>query len=134
MPARRPPRAPSPVALSTRAERASWSPHDFGGVGDQPRLGRDVPWKEGESGYPVMNLELRIQSYGEYGLRRETRCVHCGRWLSYNMCAPCCSLLRLAGRDDRSCSCFRDSLWIYGHCEDHKLFESPDQPILTTMR
>lgn len=125
MPARRPRRAPTPVASSTREERAAWSPHDFGPTGDYPQLGRDVPAKDGGRGHPVMDVQVRIESYGEHGLRRETKCFHCDRWLSYEMCRPCQSLLRLTGSDDRSCRCFKDSVWVYGHCEDHKMFEDP---------
>ena len=116
-------RPPSPIAKSTRAERGAYSPHDFGPVGNYPQLGRDVPWKDGPNGYPVMNLDIRIESYGEHGLRRETRCVHCREWLSYDMCRGCQSLLRLTGADDRSCRCFTDTLFIYGHCEDHRMFQ-----------
>lgn len=122
MRARRP---PSPIAKSTRAERAAWNPHDFGPPGDYPQLGRDVPAKIGPNGYPVMDVEVRIQSYGPHGLRRETRCVNCRAWLSYEMCRGCQSLLRMAGSDDRSCKCFKDSLYLYGKCEHHKIFEDP---------
>ncbi len=118
-------RAPSPVASSTRAERAAWNPHDYGDPKQlYPQLGRDVPWKDGPNGYPVMDVDVRIESYGEHGLRRETRCVHCREWLTYTMCAPCQSLLRMTGRDDRSCDCFKNTLFIYGHCEDHKPFQA----------
>jgi len=111
------------VSKSTRAERRAWSPHDFVKQTNQPQLGRDVPWKNGPGGIPVMDLEIRIESYGVHGFRRETKCVHCGRWLSYDMCRPCQSLLRLTGQDDRSCDCYRNSIYIYGRCEDHRMFE-----------
>lgn len=112
------------IAKSTRAERAVYDPADFGPVKQlYPQLGRDVPAKASPFGYPVMDVELRIQAYGEHGLRRETRCPHCGRWLSYRMCNGCQSLLRLTGVNDRGCECHRDSLWIYGKCEDHRVFE-----------
>ncbi len=123
-------RAPSPVASSTRAERAAYDPHDFKDAG-YPELGRDVPAKEGPRGFPVMDVEVRIQAYGEHGLRRETRCVHCRRWLSYRMCAGCQSLLRLTGVDDRGCECYRDTLWVYGTCEHHRVFEQgPPFPVV----
>ena len=127
-------RAPSPIASSTRAERAAWSPHDFGPVKDQPQLGRDVPYKDGPNGYPVMDLDIRIQSYGEHGLRRETRCVHCREWLSFEMCRGCQSLLRLTGQDDRSCKCFTETLFIYGTCESHRIFQDPLRQVLSTVR
>lgn len=124
MPARRPNRPGSPIASSTRAERAAWTPHDFGPPGDYPQLGRDVPAAE-RNGYPQMDLEIRIESYGEHGLRRETRCVHCREWLSFEMCNPCQARLRLMGQDDRSCKCFKETLFIYGKCEHHKIFQDP---------
>lgn len=112
------------VAKSTRAERGAYSPHDFGPVRDQPQLGRDVPYRY-VNGVPVMDLEYRIQSYGEHGLRRETRCVHCREWLSFPMCRPCQSALRMFGDDDRSCKCFQETQFIYGKCEDHRMFQDP---------
>lgn len=121
----KPRRAPSPVARSTRAERSAWHPHDFGPTGDYPQIGRDVPFKDGPNGYPVVDYELRIQSYGEHGLRRETKCHHCHQWLSYKMCNPCQAALRMFGKDDRSCDCFKNTLYIYGRCEDHRVFQDP---------
>ncbi len=132
MPARRPRRPASPIASSTREERAAWNPHDFGPPGDYPQLGRDVPATEGPDGYPTMDLEIRIESYGEHGLRRETRCVHCREWLSFEMCNPCQSALRLMGVDDRSCKCFKETLFIYGHCEDHRMFQDPLRRVLSS--
>jgi hypothetical protein len=121
----RPRRKPSPIASSTRAERAAEDhSSDYGDVRQRyPQLGRDVPAAESPFGYPVMNVDLRVQAYGEHGLRRETKCPHCSRWLSYRMCPGCQSLLRMMGVDDRACECFTDSLWIYGRCEDHRVFE-----------
>jgi hypothetical protein len=122
---KRPPRRPSPIASSTRAERAREDQSsDYGDVRQKyPQLGRDVPYRESATGYPELDLAVRIESYGEYGLRRETCCPHCSHWLSYRMCPGCQALVRMAGRDDRACECFRDTLWIYGHCEDHRAFE-----------
>lgn len=111
------------VAKSTRSDRAAWDANDFVKQTNQPQLGRDVPWREGLRGYPVRDLQVRIEAYGSYGLRRETLCDHCQKWLSYEMCRPCQSRLRLMGQDDRSCECFRNSIYIYGRCEDHKMFE-----------
>lgn len=111
------------IAKSTRAERAAWNAEDFTRATEYPQLGRDVPWKNGPNGYPIPEWEVRVQAYGPEGLFRETKCVHCHKWLSYEMCSGCQSLLRLTGKNDQGCRCFTDSLWIYGHCEDHKRFE-----------
>lgn len=117
------------IAKSTRAERAAYYAPDFGDPNQlYPQLGRDVPWKEGAQGYPVMDLDVRIESYGEHGLRRETRCAHCREWLSYKMCNGCQALVRMMGKDDRTCQCFKESLFIYGHCEDHRMFQDPLRP------
>ena len=113
------------VNKRSREELAKSDPSsDYGDVRQMyPQLGRDVPWVEGPNGYPVMQVEVRVESYGDLGLRRETKCFHCGKWLSYNMCSPCQSAMRMFGHDDKDCSCFRDSVWVYGHCEDHRRFE-----------
>lgn len=111
------------IARSTREQRAGYDPHDFDRWVDGPQLGRDVPHKDGGQGYPVMDLDVRVEAYGSFGLRRETRCPHCRRWLSYPMCNGCQSLLRLTGSNDQGCECFRDSLHIYGRCEDHSIYE-----------
>lgn len=77
-----------------------------------------------------MDLNVRIESYGEYGLRREAQCPQCSRWLSYPMCNPCQSAVRLMGVDDRACQCFKDSLYLYGTCEHHRVFEQgPPWPL-----
>jgi hypothetical protein len=114
----------SSIAKSTRQERSGYDPHDFDRWVDGPQLGRDVPWKDGGRGFPVMDVQVRVQGYGSLGLRRETKCVNCGTWLSYEMCNGCQSLLRLTGRNDQGCKCFQDSLYIYGRCEDHRMFEA----------
>lgn len=114
------------IAKSTRKERGEYYAPDFGDPNQlYPQLGRDVPWKEGAHGYPVMDLDVRIESYGEHGLRRETRCPHCREWLSYKMCSGCQSLARMMGKNDQSCECFKESLYIYGRCEDHRMFQDP---------
>lgn len=90
-----------------------------------PQLGRDVPYTDGPDGYPVVKYEVRIQAYGPAGLKRETRCLSgCGKWLTYDMCNGCQSLWRMMRRDDKNCKCFKETLYIYGRCEDHKRYES----------
>lgn len=136
MPARRPPRAPSPIAKSTRAERAREDHStDYGDVKQRyPQLGRDVPFRE-VNGVPTMDVQVRVESYGEHGMRRETMCAHCGHWLSYRMCEGCQSMLRMLGHNDTSCDCYRDTLWIYGRCEDHRIFEQgPPFPVVSTQQ
>ena len=57
----------------------------------QPALGRDVPYRLDRNGVPTADLEYRLVDYSYLGgeppfgtwLRHETRCPHCGRWLSY---------------------------------------------------
>lgn len=110
------------VVKSSRSERAAWDPADFVKQTNQPQLGRDIPYRT-VNGQVVRDLQVRIEAYGSMGLRRETYCDHCGKWLSYEMCRPCQSLLRLTGNDDRSCDCFANSIYIYGRCEDHRMFE-----------
>jgi hypothetical protein len=109
----------------TREELARPEPgSDNGNPGNRyPTLGRDVPWKDGPNGYPVMDLDVRVQSYGELGLRRETKCPHCAHWLTYPMCAGCQSMIRMLGSNDQRCACFKETLFIYGHCEDHRRYE-----------
>lgn len=123
------------VAKSTREQRAREDQaSDYGDVRQRyPQLGRDVPYKESPFGFPVMNLELRIEAYGEHGMRREAKCPHCAHWLSYPMCNGCQSLLRMMGINDTSCDCHKESLFIYGRCEDHRVFES-GPPFATTAR
>lgn len=77
--------------------------------------------RDGPNGYPVPAWETRIQSYGEHGLFRETKCFHCKEWLTYPMCGACQSRFRLGGGNDTTCQCMRDSLYIYGRCEDHRV-------------
>lgn len=130
----KPRRPPSPIAKSTREERAAEDQaSDYGDVKQKyPQLGRDVPYRESPFGFPIMDVQVRVQSYGEFGLRRETRCPHCLHWLSYRMCPGCQSAMRLLGVNDTSCECYRDSLWIYGKCEDHRRFEDgPPWPQLS---
>ncbi len=113
------------VSSSTRAERAAYDSQDFGDPGQMyPQLGRDVPYRWNPStGRPEMDVQVRVESYGEHGLRRETRCPSCSRWLSYRMCPGCQSSVRMLGFNDTGCECYKDSLWIYGKCEDHRVFE-----------
>lgn len=116
------------VAKSTREERAAWNPHDFASPAEYPYLGRDVPHTIGPGGYPIPKWETRIEGYGPAGLWRETKCFHCHEWLTYSMCRPCQSLMRLTGKNDTTCQCMKDTLWIYGHCEDHRRFQhGPNQ-------
>ena len=120
-----PKRPGSPVARSTRAERSAYHAHDFGPITNYPSIGRDVPWQMGKDGYPVPKWETRVQAYGSHGLRHETKCAHCSKWLSYRMCQPCQSLVRMMGAFEQDCRCRMDSLYVYGRCEDHKAFEDP---------
>jgi hypothetical protein len=114
------------VAKSSRAERAARDPRDISNPDLFPQLGRDVPYKEGPDGYPVPVWETRVQAYGSHGFYHETKCTAgCGKWLSYKMCAPCQSMLRLFGSFDRECRCRLDSLVIYLNCDDHKVYEDP---------
>jgi hypothetical protein len=122
---KKPKRAPSPIATSTRAERAAWHPHDFGPVSDYPQIGIDIAAKDGPDGWPVPQWETRLQAYGPHGFRHETKCPHCAKWLSYRVCASCSSMIRLMGAFEQDCSCRMDSLYIYGRCEDHKMYEDP---------
>jgi hypothetical protein len=112
------------VAKSTRSDRAAESPLDHVKASDQPQVGRDHPARISEQGFPVAAWECRVQSYGEAGLWNETRCQNCSKWLSYKLCQPCQSMLRLTGRRDNQCQCLQDSLYVYGRCEDHKRFEN----------
>ncbi len=121
------------ASKSTRADRAAYDSQDFGDPRQKhPQLGRDVPYKQSPFGFPVMDVQVRVESYGEHGLRRETCCPHCSHWLSYRMCAGCQAMMRMLGRNDTSCECYRDSLWIYGKCEDHRVFEQgPPFPVVS---
>lgn len=89
-----------------------------------PQLGRDVPHTMGQDGYPVVKYETRLFQFGAEGLFRQTRCLSgCAKWLTYDMCNGCKSLYRMTRRNDVNCKCFKDSLYIYGRCEDHRRFE-----------
>ncbi len=64
-----------------------------------------------------------MQAYGELGFYHEVKCHNCNKWLSYKMCAPCSSMLRLFGHFDRQCQCRREGFHIYLNCDDHRRFE-----------
>lgn len=115
------------VARSSRADRAAESPHDHVNPSDQPQVGRDVPAIITRQGFPAARWETRVQSYGPRGLYHETRCHSCMAWLTYPMCLPCQARFRLSGRRDMTCRCLQDSLYVYGRCEDHRIFQrGPD--------
>jgi hypothetical protein len=116
-------RAPSPVARSTRAERAARDARDISNPDLFPQLGRDVPWDEGPDGYPIPVWKTRVQAYGPQGIYHETKCSNCMKWLSYRMCQDCSRSLRILGTFDRACVCRRESLVIYLNCDDHKRYE-----------
>lgn len=90
-----------------------------------PQIGRDVPHVMGPAGYPVVKYETRVFQAGVAGLVRQTRCLSgCGKWLTYDMCNGCKALMRMTRQNDMNCKCFKDTLYIYGRCEDHKRYES----------
>lgn len=101
-------------------------PHGLVRLGDQPILGRDHPAIETRQGFPAARWECKVESCGELGLFNCTLCYGCQRWLYYAMCPGCQSMLRMLGQRDTHCQCLQDSLFVYGHCEDHRLFESPE--------
>jgi hypothetical protein len=111
------------VNKASRAELAAWDPHDIVSPTEFPILGRDVPYKIGPDGHPVMALETRVQAYGEAGIFHETKCPSCGRWLMYKMCDDCLRLLRFGLDFDRLCLCRRESFVLWVDCDDHKRVE-----------
>lgn len=77
--------------------------------GMQPALGRDIPYSFSPDGVPLPDLEYRLVDYGEgpwggNGLRHETKCPHCGEWLSYG---------------DKG-----EAASIYLRCEDHRNWQN----------
>ena len=113
------------IVKSSRAERAARDSRDISNPDHFPQIVRDHPAVIGPKGIPQPVWQTRIQSYGEHGFYHETKCQHCGKWLSYQMCKGCQAMLRLTGQIDRKCRCRLDSLVIFLNCEDHRKWEDP---------
>ena len=125
------------VNKASRAELAAWDPTDISNPDMFPQLGRDVPYKIGPDGYPVMALDTRVEARGESGFWHVTVCVSCRKDLFFKMCGDCERALTMGlglGLDaaqrfetgmtfEPLCTCRRESFFLYLNCDDHKRYE-----------